>query len=351
MADGRKTMSRSNSISNKSRSASQLGISLAKLQSSTGVPRPYLEEMQDVFNIFDQDRSGAIDPKEIREQMIALGFRVDNTTIYQLISDLDSDGSQKLEFEEFFGLLKDTLKVHQEGFNSRDNFDEIFDFLDDLDPKNRDGKLDMTNLKRLASVLGDDIPEHELEIMVKGADTKSRGCVRPDDFYELMMGCSKKMDAYAEELEHTEEKLQLELQKEELESGQRFRTHGFPRHSFMGPVHRSHSRGGADDASHDRSESRFKKGEKGERILTPQMPSSRSLTPQRPGHARMSGRSVSSLPGLEASHRGTRSGPFSPTLQKRAASTLKPADNAQLTKLSLSFVPEESGRSLLMEQD
>lgn len=159
-----------------------------------GVSLAYYEEMKEIFKIFDADGSGAIDPKEIREQMISLGFTVDNTTIYQLISDLDSDGSQKLEFDEFFGMLRDTLEIHKPGFNSRSNFLEIFDFLDDLDPRNRDGKIDTSNLRRLANVLGDDIPDSEIEIMVRGADTHDRGYVLPEDFYQLMVGCAARME-------------------------------------------------------------------------------------------------------------------------------------------------------------
>lgn len=159
-----------------------------------GVPMTYYQEMKEIFKIFDADGSGAIDPKEIREQMISLGFTVDNTTIYQLISDLDSDGSQKLEFDEFFGMLRDTLEIHTPSFNSRHNFLEIFDFLDDLDPKNRDGKIDASNLRRLANVLGDDIGDEEIKLMVKGADPDGKGHVLAEDFYQLMVGCASRME-------------------------------------------------------------------------------------------------------------------------------------------------------------
>jgi len=159
-----------------------------------GVSMSYYQEMKDIFKIFDADGSGAIDPKEIREQMISLGFEVDNTTIYQLISDLDSDGSQKIEFDEFFGMLRDTLEIHKPSFNSRQTFLEIFDFLDDLEPKNRDGKIDVSNLRRLANVLGDNIPDTEIELMVQGADPDGKGYVLPEEFYQLMIGCATKME-------------------------------------------------------------------------------------------------------------------------------------------------------------
>mmetsp|Transcript_107533 Transcript_107533/g.195599 ORF Transcript_107533/g.195599 Transcript_107533/m.195599 type:complete len:399 (+) Transcript_107533:115-1311(+) len=175
----------------------------AKEAKEIGVPYQYFQEMKEIFKIFDADGSGAIDPKEIREQMISLGFQVDNTTIYQLISDLDSDGSQKIEFGEFLGVLKDQLQIHSSEFHTRQNIKETFDFLDDLDPKNRDGRIDVSNLRRLATVLADDIPERELEVMVRGADKDGKGYVSPEDFYELMVGCALKMELQEEEFQRS----------------------------------------------------------------------------------------------------------------------------------------------------
>jgi Ca2+-binding EF-hand superfamily protein len=179
-----------------------------------GVSMSYYEEMKEIFKIFDADGSGAIDPKEIREQMISLGFVVDNTTIYQLISDLDSDGSQKLEFDEFFVMLRDTLEIHKDSFNSRHNFVQIFDFLDDLDPQNRDGKIDCTNLRRLANVLGDDIADAEIELMVQRADPEGKGYVAAEDFYQLMMSCATKMQQEPELPKETPSPLEAETAEE-----------------------------------------------------------------------------------------------------------------------------------------
>ncbi|CAE7869458.1 unnamed protein product [Symbiodinium microadriaticum] len=143
------------------------------------------EEMKEIFDLLDADGSGSIDPKEIRMQMQALGFEADNTTIYQLISDLDGDGSQNLEFEEFLKILKD-MQVHAVGYATRDNMQEVFDYLDDLEPQQRDKKIDVTNLQRIAQVLGDNISDAEIEVMIEHADRDGKGFVTAEDFYVLM---------------------------------------------------------------------------------------------------------------------------------------------------------------------
>jgi len=165
------------------KAAREMGVSLVRY-----------EEMQEVFKLFDADGSGSIDPKEIRTQMSSLGFEVDNTTIYQLISDLDSDGSQQIEFEEFAGLLKDDLRFYHPDSTSKERCEEVFDFLDDLDPEERDAKIETENLRRVAEVLGDNITDEELEVMIACADKGGKGYVDCEDYYELMVGISRKME-------------------------------------------------------------------------------------------------------------------------------------------------------------
>jgi len=150
------------------------------------------EEMKEIFALLDADGSGNIDPKEIRMQMQALGFEADNTTIYQLISDMDTDGSQNLEFEEFVKILKD-MEVHSVRYATRDNMQEVFDFLDDLEPQKRDKRIDSSNLKRIAQVLGDNISDAEIDVMIEEADRNGKGYVTAEDFYVMMSGEAMRM--------------------------------------------------------------------------------------------------------------------------------------------------------------
>jgi len=49
--------------------------------------------------LFDTDGGGSIDPKELKAAMTSLGFESKNQTIYQMIADLDADGSGQIDFD------------------------------------------------------------------------------------------------------------------------------------------------------------------------------------------------------------------------------------------------------------
>lgn len=64
-----------------------------------------IEEIREAFNLFDTDGSGSIDPKELKAAMQSLGFEAKNQTIYQMIADIDKDGSGSIEFDEFLDMM------------------------------------------------------------------------------------------------------------------------------------------------------------------------------------------------------------------------------------------------------
>ncbi len=48
---------------------------------------------------------GTIDPKELKAAMQSLGFEAKNQTIYQMIADIDKDGSGNIDFDEFLDMM------------------------------------------------------------------------------------------------------------------------------------------------------------------------------------------------------------------------------------------------------
>jgi centrin-1 len=83
---------------------------------------------------------------ELKAAMTSLGFESKNQTIYQMIADLDADGSGQIDFEEFLTLM--TARVSDK--DSRENIRKIFNLFDD----EKTGFISIKNLRRVAKELG-----------------------------------------------------------------------------------------------------------------------------------------------------------------------------------------------------
>lgn len=110
--------------------------------------------------------------------MQSLGFEAKNATIYQMIGDIDKDGSGSIDFEEFLDMM--TAKMSDK--DSRADIMKVFNLFDD----DNTGKITLRNLKRVAKELGETMTEAELVEMIERADTDQDGEISPDEFYVIM---------------------------------------------------------------------------------------------------------------------------------------------------------------------
>merc|ERR1712048_995159 len=111
------------------------------------------------------------------------------------------------------------------------------------DPEQRDAKIETSNLRRVAIVLGDNITDVELEAMIAGADKEGKGYVSCEDYYELMVGIARKMEE-SEALKEDEDSDE-EVAAEGLHSPSQSGGHRSPRPLHTGESSRliSHSTG------------------------------------------------------------------------------------------------------------
>jgi len=110
--------------------------------------------------------------------MQSLGFEAKNQTIYQMIGDIDKDGSGSIDFEEFLDMM--TAKMSDK--DSREDIMKVFNLFDD----DQSGKITHRNLKRVAKELGETMTDAELLEMIERADTDNDGEINFDEFYAIM---------------------------------------------------------------------------------------------------------------------------------------------------------------------
>merc|ERR1712216_525027 len=78
-------------------------------------------------SLFDSDASGAIDVRELKAAMRALGFEVKNEELKKMVSDVYNDGNGTIEFVEFLGMM--TGKMGEKA--SREDIEKVFKPSDD----------------------------------------------------------------------------------------------------------------------------------------------------------------------------------------------------------------------------
>jgi centrin-1 len=78
------------------------------------------------FDIFDGDGSGVVDPQELKNAFVSLGFGGQNKFVYQILAELDDDQSGGIDFAEFLRLA--TAKPSDK--DSRAEVDKIFTSFD-----------------------------------------------------------------------------------------------------------------------------------------------------------------------------------------------------------------------------
>ena len=123
-------------------------------------------QLEEAFNLFDADQSGAIDYRELKAAMKALGIQVKKEELKKMITDVDSDGSGSIEFPEFLEMM--TAKMGPS--DTREELQKVFDSFDE----DKSGKISFVNLKRIAKQLGENLTDEELQ--VRRAPDQQRVC-------------------------------------------------------------------------------------------------------------------------------------------------------------------------------
>ncbi len=77
----------------------------AKKQEINGLTDDDVLEIKEAFDIFDVDKSGSISKEELKQALKNLGIDAKNQTLQNMITDLDADGSGKIEFDEFIKMM------------------------------------------------------------------------------------------------------------------------------------------------------------------------------------------------------------------------------------------------------
>ncbi|GBG92054.1 hypothetical protein CBR_g54309 [Chara braunii] len=148
------------------------------------------QEVREAFELFDVDKRGRINYRQVKVAMRALGFNVRKEEVRSLMSEYCQDDcspdDQTATLSEFMDMM--AVKIGE-----RDPNEEIAKAFRLFDDDNT-GKITMKNLRRIVREIGEDISEQELNSMIEEFDKDGDGEISEAEFYEIMR-CLGKMAA------------------------------------------------------------------------------------------------------------------------------------------------------------
>jgi centrin-1 len=144
-----------------------------------GLDDEALEEIREAFNLFDTESKGNIDVRELKAVFRALGFQVKKSEIRQMFVDMDKDlSSATITYDEFV----DMVTPRMQNRDSREEIMKVFALFDD----DNTGSISFKNLKRVATELGENLTDEELQEMIDEADRDGDGVINEEEFYRVM---------------------------------------------------------------------------------------------------------------------------------------------------------------------
>ncbi|NXV52459.1 CETN2 protein, partial [Uria aalge] len=139
-------------------------------------------ELREVFELFDRDGSGLMDTLSVfsfwQITVKALGCELRKEEVRRIVSEFSEEGSGKLNFKSFLQVM--TQKMAEPCLEK-----EIWRAFKVFDCDGT-GKISFENLKVVASEVGEDITDEELQEMIDEADVDGDGEVNRQEFLRIL---------------------------------------------------------------------------------------------------------------------------------------------------------------------
>lgn len=136
------------------------------------------EELREVFRYFDGDGDGKISAPELRAYFGSIGEHMPHEEAQAVIEDLDSDGDNLLDFQDFLRLMK------RDGTGGDEDLRKAFEM---FEMEKGSGSITPRSLQRMLQRLGDTKSQDECEAMIRVYDTDGNGELDFNEFHQMMM--------------------------------------------------------------------------------------------------------------------------------------------------------------------
>ena len=170
-----------------------------------------LAGMKEAFCLYDKDRDGFIDSKELAICMRSLGQSPTQAEILDMASEIDADGDGMIDFYEFVMLMSRQMRDVDSKEAIVDAF-KIFD-LGTLSfafsirsnrrinaPTDGDGFITHDELRHMMTGMGEKLTHSEVDEIIKQADQDGDGKINLEEFTRMLLPAHRDMPPLAASL-------------------------------------------------------------------------------------------------------------------------------------------------------
>lgn len=137
-----------------------------------------ITEYREMFDLFDEDKSGAIDAEELGKVMRALGQFPTNAEVNKIVEEVDEDGSGVVEFSEFLVVMVKYKKTHEPEEDPDAELLRAFKVFD----KDGSGYITADELRDFLTRLGEPLTDEEVDDLLRQADLDGDGQISYEEF-------------------------------------------------------------------------------------------------------------------------------------------------------------------------
>lgn len=135
-----------------------------------------LQEFEEAFNIFDEDKDGFLEKTQFQLVLMCLGFELTDFEINEIFEEFLTE---KISFANMVKYLGSRNKNYE--FE-----EELMECFEDID-KDKDGKINAKELKYYLLTLGEKLTDEEVNELIEQANPNGGGFFRYKDFLKLML--------------------------------------------------------------------------------------------------------------------------------------------------------------------
>ncbi len=137
-----------------------------------------INEIKEMFKLFDKDGDGKISNDEVSSLLVSLGRESTDEEIENLIKAVDKDGNKTIELNRFVSYMESYYKLSQDKVDNTVNAFKMFD-------TNGNGCISGLEFKNILMNYGGKLSEKEVEQIFKESNINNEGNLAYSEFVDI----------------------------------------------------------------------------------------------------------------------------------------------------------------------